>query len=197
MELTLKLLLFLFPLAYSPGPGNLFFAANGARFGIAATIPANIGYHIATWLVALIVGLGFGIVAEQIPTFLLAIKYIGSAYVFYLGWRLFTAGRLKENADPQHAGFLDGAVLLVLNPKAYLIIVLIFSQFTGSIDNADIWLIIWISTVFTLNNMIAFIIWAAIGDGLAVAFRKKAQAQKLNRFFGIMLSSVAVWMLLR
>ncbi len=43
------LLVFLFPLACSPGPGNMFFAANGAWFGFGATIPASLGYHIATW----------------------------------------------------------------------------------------------------------------------------------------------------
>lgn len=32
------LLLFLFPLAWSPGPGNMTFAANAARFGLVATV---------------------------------------------------------------------------------------------------------------------------------------------------------------
>lgn len=58
IEITIALIIFLFPLAYSPGPGNMFFAANGARFGFAATVPSNIGYHIATWLVTVVIGLG-------------------------------------------------------------------------------------------------------------------------------------------
>ena len=57
IEITIALIIFLFPLAYSPGPGNMFFAANGARFGFAATVPSNIGYHIATWLVTVVIGL--------------------------------------------------------------------------------------------------------------------------------------------
>ena len=52
METVFILVLFLLPLAFSPGPGNMFFAANGARFGFAATIPSNTGYHVATWIVA-------------------------------------------------------------------------------------------------------------------------------------------------
>ena len=44
----IALLVFLFPLAFSPGPGNMLFAANGARFGIRATFWASMGYHIAT-----------------------------------------------------------------------------------------------------------------------------------------------------
>ena len=38
-EITIALIIFLFPLAYSPGPGNMFFATNGARFGFATTVP--------------------------------------------------------------------------------------------------------------------------------------------------------------
>ena len=37
------LIIFLFPLAFSPGPGNMFFAANGVRFGFAKTLSANFG----------------------------------------------------------------------------------------------------------------------------------------------------------
>ena len=50
-EPVLALLIFLFPLAYSPGPGNTLFAANGAVFGFRATLPASAGYHLATWAV--------------------------------------------------------------------------------------------------------------------------------------------------
>lgn len=196
-ELTLKLILFLFPLAYSPGPGSLFFAANGARFGFAATIAANTGYHIATLLVAVAIGMGFGLVANEFPAFLLVIKYAGSAYVLYLAWLLVKAGAVTDDTNPRHASFWDGVILLILNPKAYLIIALIFTQFTSSIENTSFWLVAWVSIIFTLNNLVAFSIWAAIGDVLASAFRNEAHARKLNTLFGAMLALVAIWMLLR
>ena len=60
LQTVITLVLFLFPLAYSPGPGNMFFAANGARFGFRPTISANVGYHIATWVVTFAIGLGCG-----------------------------------------------------------------------------------------------------------------------------------------
>ena len=50
---VLTLLLFLAPLVYSPGPGNLFFAALGARFGWRGTLLANLGYHAATLLMSM------------------------------------------------------------------------------------------------------------------------------------------------
>ena len=54
------LLIFLFPLAFSPGPGNMFFSASGAKFGFKKTLSANFGYHLATIIVTLLIGLGFG-----------------------------------------------------------------------------------------------------------------------------------------
>ena len=38
-----SLVAFLLPLAYSSDPGNMFLAANGARFGFRPTVPANLG----------------------------------------------------------------------------------------------------------------------------------------------------------
>ena len=87
-EITIALIIFLFPLAYSPGPGNMFFAANGARFGFVATVPLNIGYHIATWLVTVVIGLGMITALNDYPNAFLALKISGAAYVLWLAWKL-------------------------------------------------------------------------------------------------------------
>lgn len=196
IELTAALLLFLFPLAYSPGPGNMFFAANGARFGFSRTVQANVGYHITTWVVTLVIGLGFGWIATEYPGYLTVIKYAGSAYVLYLAWCLLRAGANDDDVEARHAGFLDGAVLLVLNPKAYLIIGLMFSQFVGPDSESRLGIILWITTIFTVNNLIAFMMFAYAGDRLASVFRDAASARRQNIFFGLMLAGVAIWLLL-
>ena len=83
-QTTIALILFLFPLAYSPGPGNMFFAVNGARFGFLSTVPANIGYHIATWVVAAAIGLGFIATLDKFPQVFVALKVLGSLYMLEL-----------------------------------------------------------------------------------------------------------------
>jgi threonine/homoserine/homoserine lactone efflux protein len=116
-ELLTALIAFLLPLAYSPGPDNLFFAANGARFGTRKTLPANAGYHVATILVTLAIGMGFGLIATRHPQLLEAIKYIGSAYVLYLAYRMYRAGTVNGASDARPAGFVEGGVLLLFNPN--------------------------------------------------------------------------------
>lgn len=193
IEFTFTLLLFLFPLAYSPGPGNMFFAANGARFGFRATLPSNAGYHAATLAITLIIGLGFGWMADSFPVVLTIIKFLGGAYVMYLAWKLFRAGIMNGGDEAKPAGFQDGVALLILNPKAYLIISLMFSQFTQ--PGAPVWVVLVIATIFTFNNLVAFSLWAYVGDRLAIAFRTPQHARWLNRIFGSMLALVAAWML--
>jgi len=193
-QIVIPLILFLFPLAYSPGPGNMFFAANGAKFGFWSTMPANIGYHLATGVVTVIVGFGFSAALENNQSVFNSFKIVGSLYVLWIAWKLFNAGVLDGEETAKPASFFDGIVLLLLNPKAYLIITLMFSQFLEHSDNEKVISILLISTVFTLNNFIAFSIWTAAGDTIASRFRSQAYAKKMNTVFAIVLAVVAVWM---
>ncbi len=195
IQTTAALILFLFPLAYSPGPGNLFFAANGARFGFRSTVPANAGYHAATWIVTAGIGFGFISAFDRFPQAFLAVKIAGSLYVLWIAWKLFKSGALKESGVAGPATFVDGAVLLILNPKAYVIIALMFTQFLDPSGGQTV-AVLLITTVFTVNNLIAFSIWTLAGDRLSKIFRAPESAHRLNMVFGATLALVAVWMAL-
>ena len=109
---------------------------------------------------------------------------------------MFRAGALEGNQTAKPATFLDGVILLVLNPKAYVIIALMFTQFLDQFDIGWVASVILITTVFTINNFIAFSIWTLAGDKMAAYFRTPESSRKLNMFFGSMLAAVAVWMFL-
>ena len=192
----IALILFLFPLAYSPGPGNMFFAANGARFGIRATLPANAGYHLATWIVATAIGLGALTAFATYPQLFILLKLTGSAYVLWLAWTLFRSGGAGELGPARPAGFGTGVVLLLFNPKAYVIMLLMFTQFIDPASTRQSATVLLIATVFTLNNLAAFLLWTVAGDRLARRFRDGAQARRINQVFGAVLAAVAVWMAL-
>lgn len=190
------LLTFLFPLAFSPGPGNMFFATMGARFGFAATLRANAGYHLATLAVTLLLGLGLISVLEPGSALFAAFKMAGGIYVLWLAFKLARAGTSGEDAAAKQAGFTDGPMLLVLNPKAYVIILLMFAQF-ADVGPQDLHTRIFvISLLFTLNNLAAFSLWALAGDALGRLFRSETAAWRLNLAFATVLACVGLWMLL-
>lgn len=189
------LLVFLLPLAYSPGPGNLFFAASGARFGFGATLAASLGYHLATWIVTVGLGLGFAGIVAGGGGVALAIRIAGSAYVFWLAAGFLRAGLSAAAPAPRRAGFFGGCLLLLLNPKAYVIIMLMFSQFlTGQSSTPPG--ILAIATIFTLNNCVAFTLYTLAGERLARTVRDPDRARLLNIVFGLVLAGVASWMAL-
>ena len=197
LELTVALVLFLMPLAYSPGPGNMFFAAIGGRFGLRASLPATTGYHLATFVVAAAVGLGFSGLARLSPVLFDVLRLGGVAYMLWLAWGLVRAGATTGDAEARKASMLDGAILLVLNPKAYVIIALMFSQFLPAAAEGNFPLVLWITAVFTVNNLLAFTIWTLAGDLMLRRFRSESASRVMNLAFGAMLAAVAIWMLLR
>jgi threonine/homoserine/homoserine lactone efflux protein len=197
IELTLALFLFLLPLAYSPGPGNMFFAAIGGRFGLRASLPATMGYHLATFAVTAGVGLGFSGLARMSPILFDILRFAGAAYVFWLAWTFLRAGAVTTRAAARGASALDGAILLVLNPKAWLIIALMFTQFLPATATPDPALVLWITAIFTLNNLLAFTIWTLAGDLMLRRFRSEREARTMNLAFGAMLAAVALWMMAR
>lgn len=194
-ETLFALVLFLFPLAYSPGPGNLFFAANGARFGLLATLPASAGYHLATWIVTAVTGLGLISVLDAVPGVFAAVKIAGSLWVLRIAWRMIRAGAGAGPGEARPASFADGAALLLFNPKAYVIIALMFSQFLAPGAENRLLAVVLIATVFTLNNFVAFSVWTVAGERLAASFLRPGSARRINLVFGLALIAVALWML--
>jgi len=159
------------------------------------SLPANLGYHAAGFLLMIAFGLMFDGMARLSPELLTALRYAGSAYILWLAWKLATANVSTIETTNPSGQFLDGVVLLLLNPKAYLIVGVIFSQFLNPADDYRVWRVMWISAVFILNNMIAFHLWALAGSAIAAWFRERHHLRILNGGLGAMLASVGVWML--
>jgi threonine/homoserine/homoserine lactone efflux protein len=90
-QLMVALIIFLFPLAYSPGPGNAFFASIGAAHGLRAAVPALIGYHAATFIVTVMIGMGAGLLFLSEPRVARTLSVLGAAYVFWLGYLFLRA----------------------------------------------------------------------------------------------------------
>ena len=189
----LALLVFLFPLAFSPGPGNMFFAASGARFGFLNTLSANFGYHLATIIITLLLGIGFSFLISFIKNQYHYIQILGSLYVIYLAYKFFKAGTYNETSKNLKCTFMDGVILLIFNPKAYVIISLMFSIFLDSTLN--IYKIVLISTIFTLNNCVSFTLWTIFGDLIGTKFRNEKYSRILNNTFSLALFLVGIWML--
>ncbi len=114
-----------------------------------------------------------------------------------MAWKLATTPISNALEVANIARFRDGFVLLVFNPKAYVIIALLFTQFPPSevLTNNPILASTIIASAFTLHNLFAFIIWIIASDKIGSGFRAKENLRRMNLVFGGLLALVAVWLL--
>lgn len=197
---SIALIVFLFPLAYSPGPGNAFFAAIGASRGLRAALPPLAGYHVATFVTTDLIGLGMGVTVLRHPVVAKTLAALGAVYVLWLAWLFYRSARSKQassgDVSPRNVGFWSGVVVLLLNPKAYYIIAVMFAQFLQPPLDQDVGKVLAITVIFTLNNLLAFVVWTLAGQGLSVLFRGGRSKRWLDYGFAATLLGVAVWMAL-
>lgn len=202
---SLGLIAFLFPLAFSPGPGNSYFAALGAARGLRGSLPALCSYHLATWVVTVGLGLGAGVALLSEPLALRLLGLLGGGYMLWLGvaglLRSAPAGStpgetppLAEENAPRAGGLMAGALLLLLNPKAYLIIAVMFSEFLSA-EHHTPGRVVAITTIFTLNNLVAFSLWALAGQALGRWAVRAGRQWLLDRGFAIGVVAVGAWLI--
>ena len=152
-----------------PGPNVALIVANslrhGYRFGFITVLGTTCG--IGLQLVCVIGG--FAVLVEMAATGLIWIKWLGVAYLVYLGLRTWNepASDLNEiRPGTGNRAFLHGLGLAVINPKTLLFNAAFLPQFVGQSMQVTTQLVV-------LSGV--FLIAVGIGDSLWVAFAGSAR----------------------
>lgn len=132
----------------SPGPDFFLVMKNSLGFGRRIGIATALGVASALFVHVTYTILGFTYIIEKIPSVFIAIKIAGSLYLLWLGFHAIRSVKqnkeqeeqgLKINEDKNvKQGFREGFICNVLNPKAALFFLSIFSQFISA--DTDSWL---------------------------------------------------------
>lgn len=121
----------------SPGPGVLMTLTNSLRFGLKGAIGGIFGIACGNALVALISATGLGVLLAHSATAFTVIKYLGAAYLLYLGiklWRsppfVFNLAISAAQSPSQHRRrFLEGVSITLANPQSIFFFLSVFPQF--------------------------------------------------------------------
>ena len=122
-------------LLLTPGPAVLYIVTRSLDQGRRAGFVSVLGVHAGTLVHVAAAAAGLSAVLAASATAFSVVKYLGAAYLVYLGLRQL----LARAADPAHAvlaapprlrrAFLDGFVVNVLNPKTALFFLAFLPQF--------------------------------------------------------------------
>lgn len=119
---------------FSPGPGVVMTLTNSIRYGFRGTFGGILGIAFGALLVAAVSATSAGVVLATSALAFTIMKYLGAAYLIYLGVRLWRAPAFQFHEQPAHEAsfgkrFFEGLSLQLTNPKAIFFFLSVFPQF--------------------------------------------------------------------
>jgi RhtB (resistance to homoserine/threonine) family protein len=189
----------------APGVDTILVTKNtlslGTRAGQFTTLGIAAGLSI--WTIVAVLGLA-AVVAQSIVLFT-TIKYLGAAYLIFLGIKSFMAkntfsfkmnisenNKVKNPCIGQYKKcFLQGFLSDALNPKTVIVYITLMPQFINPHHNVYLQLVI-LGAILIFAAILWFFIVVHILDYIRVWFSKKHVQNIFNKVTGIMLVSLAV-----
>jgi threonine/homoserine/homoserine lactone efflux protein len=188
-------LLITFVLVITPGPIVTLVIATGATRGVRPALVTVVGTVTGNALLIAAIAFGLSWVLKSSLLLFEAIRWIGAAYLVFLGiqaWR--NAGREAELPPPPgRVHFWRGFLVALSNPKTIAFFTAFLPQFVDPALPAEFQLAV-MCAVSVLMAAVTDTAWA-IAAGLGRAwFVKPARARFLGRVSGAVLIGGGVWL---
>lgn len=164
---TTQLLLFIaagWLLNLTPGPDVLYIVSNALRSGVRAGLVAALGIVSGCFVHVFAAALGVGALLATSATAFAVLKWVGAAYLFWMGVKLlFARGGRSSLVPPDAPGervivnlwrvYRQGFLTNVLNPKVALFFLAFVPQFIapGAEDKLTAFLLLGL--LFNLNSL--------------------------------------------
>ncbi|MGO2056089.1 MAG: LysE family translocator, partial [Halomonadaceae bacterium] len=105
----------------SPGPVNIVCLSSGTHSPITKGLVFVTGATLGFIALFLAIGAGLYSVLNVVPLLEAFLRWAGILFLLYLSYQLLQHdGRLQERGDVKAPGFMTGAMMQWLNPKAWL-----------------------------------------------------------------------------
>jgi RhtB (resistance to homoserine/threonine) family protein len=169
----------------TPGPDVLYIVTTSLRSGAKAGVVAGLGITAGCFVHVFAAALGVSALMAASATAFTALKWLGAAYLLWMGLRLLLARGPRETQDlqalagsqppvPLRAVFLGGFWTNVLNPKVAIFFLAFVPQFIDpdATDKAGVFLLL--GTLFNVNSV-------PINSGWALAAAWMARREAVQR----------------
>ena len=177
----------------SPRPNMLLVMSHAARFGIRPALATMAGCMSALVCMVSISAAGVGALLHTFPAVFDALRYLGAAYLAWLGYKLWRAGvpaasALTDAAQPgpvRSAGsfYRQGLAVAASNPKAIVFSAAFFPQFIQPELPALTQFGILLAT-FTVIEVSWYLIYALSGHKLSRVLQQAHVMKTFNRVTG-------------
>lgn len=182
-----------FVVSATPGPNMLLVMSHGARFGLRAAVMTMAGCMTALLCMMSLSAAGLGALLHAFPAVFDVLRYLGAAYLVYLGYKQWQSGGAAhsgEAAQTQHGAlrtggsfYRQGLAVAASNPKAIVFAAAFFPQFIQPELPALTQFAILLST-FTVIEVGWYLIYALSGHKLSRYLQQNHVMKNFNRVTG-------------
>lgn len=175
-------------ISVSPGAGAVNTMSNGLRYGVKRSLPAILGLQLGYGAQIVLVGAGLGAIVSSSATALTVIKWVGVAYLVWLGiqkWRepVMEAVAEDQSAISHRRQFWNAALVNLTNPKATVFLVALFPQFLIA-DAPHGPQLITMGTTLILVDCLVMLGYALLASQLFRFMTTPQRQRQMNRLFG-------------
>lgn len=176
-------------LAITPGPGLAYVVARTVAGGRPEGLASCLGTAIGGMLHVVAAALGLSLVLAQSAFAFSVVKYVGAAYLIYLGMRLLLRKEQQTAAKavtPQGArrAFGEGIVVEALNVKTALFFLAFLPQFVAQSEPLAPQMVLLGSICVALNTLVDVAAVLAANRFLRSGAAQAARARLLTRVSG-------------
>jgi threonine/homoserine/homoserine lactone efflux protein len=184
----------------TPGPNMLLVMSSSARHGFRSAVATMAGCMVTLLAMMGISAAGLGALLQAFPAVFDGLRWIGAAYLAYLGvgsWRApVREGRDDDApATPRGRGalFRQGVLVAASNPKAILFAAAFLPQFINP-DMPKLPQFAILLATFAVIEIGWYLVYAGSGRQLAAYLRRAAVLRAFNRVTGGMFIGFAAAM---
>lgn len=198
IEMATALIGFAFVMSISPGPGNFLLLTSGANFGFLRSLPLLLGISGGFLAMVFLVGIGLGRVFERFPQVYDVLRILGGIYVLWLAVKIARSkgiGAAERGSVAKPIGFLQAALLQLVNPKAWAVSLIVTVSYTAPEQFLTSLMLLII--IFAMVNIPALSVWVLSGAALRDMLAKGRRIVAFNIAMAILLAGSMIPVLLR
>lgn len=170
----------------APGPNSMYVLKVGSSHGVRRGYHAALGVLIGDAFLILLAYLGVASLIQTSPVLFMIIRYLGAAYLLYLGCHLIygywfkNAKSQKEVNVKKENVFQKSLMLSLTNPKAILFYVSFFIQFIDY-NYEHTWIsYLTLATILEIMSITYLSMLIFLGNRLTQLFRQHYTLSKLS-----------------
>lgn len=188
-------------LAITPGPGIAYVVARTVAGGRSEGLASCFGTGIGGLLHVLAAALGLSLVVAQSAVAFALVKYLGAAYLIYLGVRLLLRKdeQFKVDAVPAQGvrrALFEGIVVEALNVKTALFFLAFLPQFVSPSEPLVPQLALLGGICVALNTLVDVFVVFAADRLIKSAPARAARARLLTRVSGVTMLGLGAYLAL-